>query len=71
MPGLNGQQLAAAVKSTHPGLPVILLTGFGDEIQAAGQLPAGIDLVVSKPVSTTELRAALIRAFTKTKAEAA
>src|SRR5688500_13543625 len=51
MPGLNGQQLAAAVKATHATVPVILLTGFGDEIQAAGQLPPGIDLVVSKPVS--------------------
>jgi CheY-like chemotaxis protein len=71
MPGLNGQQLAAAVKSTHPKVPVILLTGFGDEIQAAGQLPEGIDLVVSKPVSTTELRAALNRVFTKNNAAAA
>jgi hypothetical protein len=48
-----------------------LLTGFGDEIQAAGQLPAGIDLVVSKPVSTTGLRAALNRVFSKSSAEAA
>jgi signal transduction histidine kinase len=71
MPGLNGQQLAAAVKSTHASVPVILLTGFGDELQATGQLPPGIDLVVSKPVSTTELRAALNRAFSKSSVEAA
>jgi signal transduction histidine kinase len=59
MPGLNGVQLGAAVKQHRPGTPVILLTGFGDELQAAGQLPEGIDLVVSKPVSTAELRRAI------------
>jgi CheY-like chemotaxis protein len=63
MPGLNGVQLAEAIKSTHPDLPVILLTGFGDELQATGQLPPGIDLIVGKPVSASDLRRALARAF--------
>jgi CheY-like chemotaxis protein len=63
MPGLNGVQLAEAIKTTHPQLPVILLTGFGDELQATGQLPPGIDLIVGKPVSASDLRRALTRAF--------
>jgi CheY-like chemotaxis protein len=63
MPGLNGVQLAEAIKTTHPKLPVILLTGFGDELQATGQLPPGIDLIVGKPVSASDLRRALTKAF--------
>jgi CheY-like chemotaxis protein len=59
MPGLNGVQLAAEVKKHTPGARVILLTGFGDEMQAAGALPEGVDLVLSKPVSAAELRRAV------------
>jgi CheY-like chemotaxis protein len=65
MPGLNGVQVAAAIKSTRPDLPVILLTGFGDEMLATGHLPPEVDLVVSKPVSTADLRRALVRVFSK------
>lgn len=59
MPGMNGTKLATMVKAERPGTPVILLTGFGDEMQASGQLPEGIDLVVSKPVSHADLRRAV------------
>ena len=65
MPGLSGVQVAASIKSINPELPVILLTGFGDEMQASGQLPPEVDLVVCKPVSTTDLRRALVRVFSK------
>ena len=65
MPGLSGVQVAATIKRTHPDLPVILLTGFGDEMQATGQLPPEVDLVVCKPVSTADLRRALVRVFSK------
>lgn len=62
MPGLSGEQLARAVKKEKPALPVILLTGFGEEIKAQGHLPDGIDLVVGKPVSSAELRRAIAEA---------
>ena len=62
MPGLSGTQLAVLTKAERAGVPVILLTGFGDEMQAAGQLPEGIDLVVSKPISHADLRRAVARA---------
>jgi hypothetical protein len=38
---------------------VILLTGFGEEMQAVGNQPEPIDLIVSKPVSASELRWAI------------
>jgi signal transduction histidine kinase len=56
MPGMSGVQLAQALKAQSPGLPVILLTGFGEEMQAKGQHPEGVDVVMGKPVSSTELR---------------
>jgi CheY-like chemotaxis protein len=59
MPEINGVQLACSVKSMSPETPVILLTGFGDEMQAAGVLPNGVDLVLGKPVSAADLRHAV------------
>ena len=59
MPGMSGEQLARAIHETAPGTPVILLTGFGDEMQARGTLPEGICLIVGKPVSAADLRRAI------------
>ncbi|MBI3880247.1 MAG: PAS domain S-box protein [Verrucomicrobia bacterium] len=56
MPNLSGDLMAAAIKEKSPGLPVVLITGFGDIIRASGQKPAGVDLVLSKPVSLSVLR---------------
>jgi CheY-like chemotaxis protein len=56
MPGMSGIQLGQMVKKMHPTTTVILLTGYGDELKVQGQLPDGIDMIVSKPVSSVELR---------------
>jgi signal transduction histidine kinase len=60
MPGMSGDQLAAAVRMRQPRVPVILLTGFG-EPGIGEALPAGIDLVIAKPVNLTTLRQAIAR----------
>ena len=60
MPGMNGDQLAVAIKKQSPGTPVILLTGFGMLMQLE-ELPPGVDLILSKPIGLTELRAAISR----------
>ena len=59
MPEMSGDQMAASIKRTAPTKPVILLTGFGDLILAAGEKPGGIDSVISKPVTAAALRKAL------------
>jgi PAS domain S-box-containing protein len=59
MPGMSGDQLAATIKQLSPRTPVILLTGFGEVIRAAGDLPAGVDLIVPKPVSLSGLQQAV------------
>jgi CheY-like chemotaxis protein len=71
MPGLNGVQLAAAVKEHTPGARVILLTGFGDEMLAAGEVPEGVDLVLSKPISAAELRRAVAGSIARAETAAA
>jgi CheY-like chemotaxis protein len=61
MPGMSGDQVAAAIKQLKPEMPVILLTGFGSMMQAAGEEPPGVNLVLGKPVTIAGLRSALAK----------
>jgi DNA-binding response OmpR family regulator len=47
LPEMNGDQLAIAVKRIAPKMPVIMLTGFGDLMEASGEKPAGVDMILS------------------------
>jgi len=50
MPEVTGWDVARAAKARRPDLPVILLTGWGDQV--AGEAPAdtAVDRVLTKPV---------------------
>jgi signal transduction histidine kinase/ActR/RegA family two-component response regulator len=61
MPEVGGDQLAAMVKEVAPETPVVLLTGFGDLMNAAGEKPDGVDLVVKKPIRLATLREVLAK----------
>jgi signal transduction histidine kinase/ActR/RegA family two-component response regulator len=61
MPEMGGDQLAALVKEQAPSTPVVLLTGFGDLMNAAGEKPDGVDLVVKKPIRLSTLREVLVK----------
>ena len=63
MPNLNGEQLAAAIYQSGISLPVILMTGFGDMMQAAGNQPQHIEAILSKPITEATLRTALAKVF--------
>jgi CheY-like chemotaxis protein/anti-sigma regulatory factor (Ser/Thr protein kinase) len=56
MPGMDGMQLASAVRRVAPEQTVILLTGFNMEME---QRTAAIDCVLKKPLVPEELRDAL------------
>lgn len=60
MPGMTGSELAAQIKISYPGMPVILASGYVE-------LPGGIELPdilrLSKPFSQDQLIAALSRSF--------
>jgi signal transduction histidine kinase len=62
MPGLSGEQLARKIKERKAGTHVIMLTGFGDDLLTNGKPPEGIDRILSKPVSSEDLRRAIFEA---------
>ncbi|HZT09076.1 MAG TPA: response regulator [Chloroflexota bacterium] len=61
MPEMTGDQMAGAMKQTHPNIPIILLTGFGDLMRASGDRPSSVDEIVSKPVRIAVLRQSIAR----------
>ncbi|ASG22125.1 hybrid sensor histidine kinase/response regulator [Nitrospirillum viridazoti] len=56
--GRNGLELAQAVRHLHPGLPVLLVSGYGDRVAEAESLGFAI---VPKPLDSTQLRQAMSR----------
>lgn len=61
MPIMSGTEVAAAVKKIRPRTAVIMLTGFGNAITERGGKPAGVDYILSKPMTLTELQKAIAR----------
>jgi CheY-like chemotaxis protein len=59
MPQMGGEALAATLAEREPDLPVIMLTGFGELMQAAEEQPRGVDLVLAKPITMRRLREVL------------
>jgi len=55
MPGLTGLELAGAVLTRRPGLPVVLYTGFSEQVNEAVAREAGIAAFVTKPVDVDRL----------------
>jgi len=63
MPHLNGHDLAIRLHATHPGLPVIYMSGYAEPLLAARTtLPAGVTLL-SKPIVEQHILAAIRRAL--------
>jgi DNA-binding response OmpR family regulator len=55
LPGIDGLQVMRTVKSEFPGIPVIMLTAKGDEIDRVMGLEMGADDYVTKPFSVREV----------------
>jgi two-component system NtrC family sensor kinase len=49
---LSGVDLAERLRALHPGLPVVLMTGYSDQLERAAAL--GLT-VLAKPVGSREL----------------
>jgi CheY-like chemotaxis protein len=47
MPRMNGKKLIAEIRQTHPGLPIILLSGFADTL-GLDEKTTGADAVIQK-----------------------
>jgi signal transduction histidine kinase/ActR/RegA family two-component response regulator len=58
MPYVDGRQVVDSVRATAPRTPIILLTGWGQQL-ADNEQPPRADRLLSKPPRLRELRAAL------------
>jgi CheY-like chemotaxis protein len=63
MPHVDGRKVAATIKSSVPGTFVVMLTGWGRRLVSEGEIPPGVDFVLSKPPKLVELRSALAEHF--------
>ena len=61
MPYVDGRQVARTVKQEAPGTPVVMLTGWGALLNEDGNVPAQVDVVISKPPGLREMREVLSR----------
>ena len=61
MPHVDGRKVASTVKASVPSTTVLMLTGWGRRLVAEGDVPPGVDQILSKPPKLLELRAALAR----------
>jgi PAS domain S-box-containing protein len=59
MPRMNGLELAAALTRLQPNLPIIMLTGFIDNLPDDTIRSAGVGLVLRKPATVSEIASAL------------
>ena len=60
MPYMDGRKVAAAVKSRQSGqTPVLLLTGWDQQMHAQDERPEHVDRILCKPPRLNELRQAL------------
>lgn len=69
MPEMSGDQLAASIKEMAPETPVIMLSGFGVIMAVTDEKPAGVDLVLGKPITIDGLRQGLSAAMKTSKAD--
>jgi signal transduction histidine kinase len=61
MPEVNGWDLTLAVKSRRPDVAVVVVTGWGLQLEEETALAHGVDLLVPKPFSIEDLERALQR----------
>lgn len=59
LPDASGEEMARRVAARSPGTPVLLLTGWADQLHAENRTIEGISRILSKPVPLDTLAAAL------------
>jgi len=63
MPGLGGFEALEEIKSSHPGLPVVIITGFGNMQTAIQAMQSGAFDYLTKPLDIEKVRLTAQRAF--------
>ncbi len=55
MPGMSGWEVARSVRQTHPNVPVVLITGNIDALEASSDLRAHVSAILLKPFGARPL----------------
>lgn len=55
MPGMTGETLAAAIRRIRPSLPIVLTTGFSEDLDAAEAANKGFQGFIQKPMNKRDL----------------
>jgi len=61
MPGASGLEVLATLRELRPGVPVVVVTGFGDPETHASAKELGAAAVFDKPFSLTDLVETVLR----------
>ncbi len=61
MAEVSGEEVAREVRRQSPTTPVVVLTGWADQLQSEGTALAGVDRVLAKPVTLAALATALAK----------
>jgi CheY-like chemotaxis protein len=69
MPHVDGRAVAAAIKAAAPTTSIIMLTGWGQRLVAAGDIPPEVVAVLSKPPRINELRRLIAQCMDPTSRE--
>ncbi len=62
MPGMTGNELAAAIKAEAPGQPIVMITAYAETVP---QSPS-VDFVIGKPFRLQQLRDAITQVMPAT-----
>jgi DNA-binding NtrC family response regulator len=65
MPGIDGMQVLERVKTEHPGVEVIVLTGHGSDVEKQEARRLGAAAYLQKPADTIQLLEAIHAAWRK------
>ncbi len=63
MPDLNGWDLAVAVKARRPGTQVVLVTGWGAQIEPGMARERGVDFILPKPFALDDVERVIRQAI--------
>jgi len=66
LPGMNGYEICRKLKNEKPGLPVIMITARGSEMDKVSGLDIGANDYMTKPFSIPELMARIRAVFRRT-----
>ena len=61
MPGMKGDQLAAAIKQRAPDQPLVMLTAYPEKLQTSDCPLGGVECFICKPIELDDLQTAINR----------